>query len=87
MCYVDRSAILQTMPRGRYYQLKRMQLLLNNQSEDCLYLNVYVPSGGNRKLRHSSHWSFHYSTTSALLIENAVTWDAAVVLSITNPNH
>jgi len=35
------------MPRGRYYQLKRMQLLLSNQSEDCLYLNIYVPSEGN----------------------------------------
>ena len=46
----DRSAALQTMPRGRYYQLKRMQLLLNNQSEDCLFLNIYVPSEGN----HSS---------------------------------
>jgi len=34
------------MPRARYYQLKRMQLLLANQSEDCLYLNVYAPSEG-----------------------------------------
>ena len=46
---IDRSATLQTMPRGRYYQLKRMQLLLTNQSEDCLYLNVYAPSEGTKK--------------------------------------
>lgn len=39
------------MPRARYYQLKRMQLMLANQSEDCLYLNVYAPSEGQLKLR------------------------------------
>lgn len=38
------------MPRARYYQLKRMQLLLANQSEDCLYLNVYAPSEGSLPL-------------------------------------
>ncbi|XP_046449417.1 neuroligin-4, Y-linked-like [Daphnia pulex] len=42
----NRTASLETMPRARYYQLKRMQLLLANQSEDCLYLNVYAPSEG-----------------------------------------
>lgn len=34
------------MPRARYYQLKRMQLMLANQSEDCLFLNIYAPSEG-----------------------------------------
>lgn len=42
-----RTASLETMPRARYYQLKRMQLMLANQSEDCLYLNVYAPSEGS----------------------------------------
>ncbi|XP_057367984.1 neuroligin-1-like [Daphnia carinata] len=42
----NRTASLETMPRARYYQLKRMQLMLANQSEDCLYLNVYAPSEG-----------------------------------------
>lgn len=41
-----RTASLETMPRARYYQLKRMQLMLANQSEDCLYLNIYAPSEG-----------------------------------------
>lgn len=34
------------MPRARYYQLKRMQAALVNQSEDCLYLNLYAPNEG-----------------------------------------
>lgn len=41
-----RTASLETMPRARYYQLKRMQLMLANQSEDCLFLNIYAPSEG-----------------------------------------
>ena len=45
--FVIRTASLFEMPRARYYQLKRMQLLLANQSEDCLYLNVYAPSEGS----------------------------------------
>ncbi|XP_070498359.1 uncharacterized protein Nlg2 [Chironomus tepperi] len=31
------------MPRGRLAQLRRMKPLLANYSEDCLYLNMYVP--------------------------------------------
>ncbi|KAG5676605.1 hypothetical protein PVAND_006427 [Polypedilum vanderplanki] len=31
------------MPRGRLAQLRRMKPLLSNYSEDCLYLNMYVP--------------------------------------------
>ncbi|KAI9562716.1 hypothetical protein GHT06_010170 [Daphnia sinensis] len=42
----NRTASLETMPRARYYQLKRMQLMLANQSEDCLFLNIYAPSEG-----------------------------------------
>nr|CAH0103200.1 unnamed protein product [Daphnia galeata] len=42
----NRSASLEWMPRARYYQLKRMQLMLANQSEDCLFLNIYAPSEG-----------------------------------------
>jgi Carboxylesterase family len=41
-----RTAALQSLPRSRYFQLRRMQLLLANQSEDCLYLNVYAPPEG-----------------------------------------
>uniref|UniRef100_T1GP46 Uncharacterized protein n=1 Tax=Megaselia scalaris TaxID=36166 RepID=T1GP46_MEGSC len=31
------------MPRGRLEYLKRLIPYLKNQSEDCLYLNIYVP--------------------------------------------
>jgi neuroligin len=42
----NRSAALLTMPRGRYNHLKRLIPLLANQSEDCLFLNLYVPGSG-----------------------------------------
>jgi carboxylesterase type B len=34
------------MPRGRLAQLRRMKSMLTNHSEDCLYLNMYVPREG-----------------------------------------
>ncbi|XP_064213069.1 neuroligin-4, X-linked isoform X1 [Tribolium castaneum] len=44
----NRTAALQTMPKGRYQYLKKLVPLLVNQSEDCLFLNIYVPGSGNR---------------------------------------
>lgn len=38
------------IPRGRLAQLRRILPLLSNQSEDCLYLNLYVPRSGNCEL-------------------------------------
>jgi len=35
--------ILKTMPKGRLERLRRIIPLLKNQSENCLYLNVYIP--------------------------------------------
>lgn len=34
------------VPRERLAQIRRMLPLLTNQSEDCLYLNLYVPRVG-----------------------------------------
>jgi neuroligin len=34
------------VPRERLAQLRRLLPLLTNQSEDCLYLNLYVPRSG-----------------------------------------
>lgn len=34
------------MPRERLAQLRRISPSLSNQSEDCLYLNLYVPRVG-----------------------------------------
>ncbi|KAG8321950.1 neurexin protein binding [Homalodisca vitripennis] len=40
----NETAALKRMPRGRLEHLKRILPYLNNQSEDCLYLNIYVPA-------------------------------------------
>lgn len=37
---------LYDIPRSRLLQLRRLRPLLANQSEDCLYLNLYVPRSG-----------------------------------------
>lgn len=37
------------MPRGRLSQLRRMKSMLTNHSEDCLYLNMYVPREGESR--------------------------------------
>lgn len=34
------------LPRSRISLLKRMMPLLANSSEDCLYLNLYIPRAG-----------------------------------------
>lgn len=40
------SEALLEMPRQRLAQIRRLMPLLTNQSEDCLYLNLYVPRTG-----------------------------------------
>lgn len=37
---------LERMPKGRLEYLKRLLPHLRNQSEDCLYLNIYAPAMG-----------------------------------------
>ncbi|XP_015588144.1 neuroligin-1 [Cephus cinctus] len=46
----NRTLALNQMPRGRFLQLKRLLTFLGNQSEDCLYLNLYIPGSGSRGL-------------------------------------
>jgi neuroligin len=36
---------LKEMPRGYLEYLRRIEPYLRNQSEDCLYLNIYSPIG------------------------------------------
>ena len=38
------TAALERMPRERLQFLRRIQPQLKRQSEDCLHLNIYVPS-------------------------------------------
>lgn len=47
---INRTAALQFMPKGRYQFLKKLVPLLINQSEDCLFLNIYVPGSGKSSL-------------------------------------
>uniref|UniRef100_A0A182PS12 COesterase domain-containing protein n=1 Tax=Anopheles epiroticus TaxID=199890 RepID=A0A182PS12_9DIPT len=42
----NETAALERMPRGRLEYLRRLLPQLRNQSEDCLYLNIYVPTQG-----------------------------------------
>lgn len=42
----NETATLERMPRGRLEYLKRLLPYLQNQSEDCLYLNIYAPIQG-----------------------------------------
>ncbi|KAJ1528383.1 hypothetical protein ONE63_006798 [Megalurothrips usitatus] len=42
----NETAAVQRMPRGRLDALRRLLPLLANQSEDCLYLNIYAPTEG-----------------------------------------
>ncbi|RVE44345.1 hypothetical protein evm_011007 [Chilo suppressalis] len=44
----NKSAALSKMPLGIYNELKATIPFLANQSEDCLYLNIYVPGSGAR---------------------------------------
>lgn len=43
----NETLALKRMPRGRLEYLKRLLPYLRNQSEDCLYLNIYAPAQGN----------------------------------------
>ncbi|XP_050430481.1 neuroligin-4, X-linked [Adelges cooleyi] len=43
----DETAALKTMARGRVQYLRRLLPYLQNQSEDCLYLNIYAPAQVN----------------------------------------
>jgi len=44
----NETLALKKMPKGRVEYLKRLLPYLRNQSEDCLYLNIYAPAQGKR---------------------------------------
>lgn len=51
----NRTAALTYMPKGRYHYLKKFVPLLVNQSEDCLFLNIYVPGSGKSHFNYQSN--------------------------------
>lgn len=44
------TAALGRMPKGRLQYLRRILPFLQEQSEDCLYLNIFAPAKGNTTL-------------------------------------
>lgn len=47
----NRTAALLEMPKGRYIYLKKLLPFLENQAENCLFLNIYVPGSGRQSFR------------------------------------
>jgi carboxylesterase type B len=62
----NETAALERMPKGRVEYLKRLLPYLKNQSEDCLYLNIYTPMQGRSKsvyiILRPPNRTFRYST-------------------------
>lgn len=48
----NETAVLKRISKGRLEYLKRILPFLTNQSEDCLYLNIYAPAQG-KEVFHS----------------------------------
>lgn len=44
--YLENEEDVDKMPAGRHKYLNRLAKFLENQSEDCLYLNIYKPAQG-----------------------------------------
>ncbi|KOB75258.1 Uncharacterized protein OBRU01_05590 [Operophtera brumata] len=42
----NETLVLERMPKGRLEYLRRLLPRLKNQSEDCLYMNIYTPVQG-----------------------------------------
>ncbi|XP_053958025.1 uncharacterized protein LOC128863106 [Anastrepha ludens] len=55
------------VPRARLAQLRRLLPLLSNQSEDCLYLNIYVPYENRRKRRSTNSMEHTHDPPTSLL--------------------
>jgi hypothetical protein len=57
----NETAALEKMPKGRLEYLKRLLPFLQNQSEDCLYLNIFSPAHGKSKcVGFIFHHLFHF---------------------------
>lgn len=61
----NETAALDKMPKGRLEYLRRLFPFLQNQSEDCLYLNIYAPIQG----LFIHHNNFIYVTSSLFNVE------------------
>lgn len=65
----NRTAALLHMPKGRYHYLKKFVPLLVNQSEDCLFLNIYVPGSGElTEFEISLHFHFRIDNKTKYVV-------------------
>jgi hypothetical protein len=54
--------------KGRYDQIKRLLPFLTNESEDCLYLNLYVTSNGELKIPRDDQKTKIFSLSKSLYV-------------------
>lgn len=47
---LNETKVMRQMPLGRYKHLQKLLPILANQSEDCLYLNIYAPAIGKLQI-------------------------------------
>ncbi|XP_022250885.1 neuroligin-3-like [Limulus polyphemus] len=85
---VNHTEALKRMPPGRLAYLRRIRPKLVNQSEDCLYLNIYAPTTSGR--RDSNHLPVvvfiqgdSYNWNSGNLYDGSVLSSTADVIFIT----
>ncbi|GLG92732.1 Acetylcholinesterase-like Protein [Gryllus bimaculatus] len=57
----NETAALRRMPRGRLEYLKRLLPYLQDQSEDCLFLNIYAPAQENMFIAQTISFSGYYT--------------------------
>ncbi|EEB10942.1 neuroligin, putative [Pediculus humanus corporis] len=57
----NRTDALLKLPRGRLLYLEKLLPLLTNQSEDCLYMNIYVPKGVWKTTKQREKKNFFFS--------------------------
>lgn len=57
----NETAALKRMPKGRLEYLKRLLPYLKNQSEDCLYLNIYAPAQGKRPRQYIGYGLINFA--------------------------
>lgn len=59
---INEHEALKKMPKGRFEYIKRLLPFLQNQSEDCLYLNVFSPLHG----KPEAIFNFNFNNFSSL---------------------
>ncbi|KAF0301677.1 Neuroligin-4, Y-linked [Amphibalanus amphitrite] len=84
----NRTAALLTMPAERYERLLRLRQFLTDESEDCLFLNIYTPATGETArarypvMVYVHGESFSYGSGNALDGSVLASFGAVVVVTL-----